>query len=144
MIVRNILQYKGSKVVSTHPEASIAEAAKMLFSNRIGAALVIDGGNTIVGIFSERDIVRGMAVHGDQVEKMKVADLMSRNVLTCSPNDRLEKLMATMTTNRVRHLPVVEDGALIGIVTIGDVVKNRLEEATMEVSSLRDYVAGSR
>lgn len=144
MIVRNILQYKGAKVVSVRPDATVAEAAKTLFSNRIGAALVMEGEDTIVGIFSERDMVRGMAVHGDQVESMKVADLMSRNVLTCSPNDTLENLMAIMTANRVRHLPVVESGALIGIVTIGDVVKNRLEEATMVVSSLRDYVAGSR
>lgn len=143
MIVRNILQYKGAKVVSTQPDASVADAAKMLFANRIGAALVMDNRDTIVGIFSERDIVRGMAVHGEQVENLKVADLMSRNVLTCSPNDTLEKLMALMTANRVRHLLVIEDGALLGIVTIGDVVKNRLDEATMEVSSLRDYVTGN-
>jgi len=143
MIVRNILQYKGAKVVSLHPDTRIAEAAQTLFGNRIGAALVCEG-DTMLGVFSERDMVRGMAQHGARLQDMAVADLMSRKVLTCSPDDTLDHLMSLMTNNRIRHVPVVEDGALIGIVTIGDVVKNRLEEATMEVSSLRDYVSGGR
>ncbi len=145
MLVETVLRAKGSGVVTTGPEVMVGEAAKLLSAHRIGALVVVDAGSgRVVGVFSERDIVRAMAEHGAKVLDMRVRDLMSTDVAVCSAEDSVESLMATMTNRRIRHLPVVKDGALTGIVTIGDVVKTRLEEATMEVDSLRSYVMDSR
>lgn len=145
MLVETVLQGKGSNVVTTGPDVTIAEAARLLCAHRIGAVVVIDGEARIVGILSERDIVRGMALKGERVYAEQVRDLMSTDVLVCRSEDSLEHLMSIMTNRRVRHLPVVDtEGRLKGIVTIGDVVKNRLDEATMEVDSLRNYVMAGR
>jgi len=101
---------------------------------------VVDGKNSIAGIISERDIARGLALHGANVSAMKVSELMTSDVLVCSPDDSLEKLMVVMTNNRIRHLPVMDKGKLAGMITIGDVVKARLDEAAMQVDQLREYV----
>ena len=106
--------------------------------------MVVDAKQAIAGILSERDIVRGMSLHGGRVEEMKVGDLMTSTVLVCRPEDSLEKLMEMMTNNRIRHLPVLDNGRLAGIITIGDVVKARLEETTLQVDSLREYVMAAR
>lgn len=141
MIVKAILKQKAnSDVETTFADQTVAEAAKTLHNRRIGALVVMGADRNIVGILSERDIVRGMALHGGKVEGLKVRDLMTSAVLVCGPDDCLDTLMGIMTNKRVRHLPVVEQGGLIGIITIGDVVKSRLDEATMQVDSLRDYV----
>jgi CBS domain-containing protein len=141
MIVRTILKQKASNdVATTSASQTVAEAAKALHHRRIGALVVVDAAQSIVGILSERDIVRGLALHGSKAETLKVQDLMTSAVLVCGPDDSLDSLMGIMTNKRVRHLPVVEQGKLIGIITIGDVVKSRLEDATMQVDSLRDYV----
>ncbi|HIJ38605.1 MAG TPA: CBS domain-containing protein [Rhodospirillaceae bacterium] len=143
MIVRSILNAKSSNdVTTTVADLTVGDAAKLLNEKRIGALLVVEGGNNIIGILSERDIVRGMALHGTKVETLKVRDLMTSSVLVCSPEDSLDKLMGIMTNNRIRHLPVVDQGKLAGMITIGDVVKSRLEETTMQVDQLREYVAG--
>lgn len=145
MIVRSILKQKASNdVATTSAGQSVAEAAKALHHRRIGALVVVDAAQSIVGILSERDIVRGLALHGSKAETLKVQDLMTSAVLVCGPDDSLDSLMGIMTNKRVRHLPVVEQGKLIGIITIGDVVKSRLEDATMQVDSLRDYVMAAR
>lgn len=148
MIVETVLRTKGGGVVTARPDISVGEAARQLAANRIGAVVVIDGEGLkpgIVGIFSERDIVRALANHGEAAFKMRIREFMSTNVVTCHPGDTVEALMAVMTNRRVRHLPVLDDGnALIGIITIGDVVKSRLDEATMVVESLRDYVSAGR
>lgn len=144
MIVKAILQTKGNKVLTIDPDATVGDAAGVMSANRVGALLVVEDGGRVAGVFSERDIVRGMAANTGGVHSMQVRDLMSRNVLTCSPEDSLEHIMGMMTNHRVRHLPVMEQGKLVGIITIGDVVKNRLDEANMEVDSLRNYVAVSR
>ena len=141
MIVGSILKEKKSnEVTTTVADQSVNEAAKLLHSKRIGALLVVDDKNSISGIISERDIARGLALHGASVSALKVSDLMTSNVLVCSPEDSLEKLMVVMTNNRIRHLPVMDKGKLAGMITIGDVVKARLEEAAMEVDQLREYV----
>ena len=141
MIVGSILKEKKSnEVTTTVADQSVNEAAKLLHSKRIGALLVVDDKNSISGIISERDIARGLALHGASVSALKVSDLMTSNVLVCSPEDSLEKLMVVMTNNRIRHLPVMDKGKLAGMITIGDVVKARLEEAAMEVDPLREYV----
>ncbi len=147
MIVKTILKAKarGAGVVTISPEASIAEAAKVLATHRIGALIAVEDGGPIVGILSERDIVRGLAQQPEICTRTRVRDLMTSEVLVCSESDTLESLMQTMTAKRIRHLPVVDaDDNLTGIVTIGDVVKTRLDEASMEVDSLRHYVMGAR
>ncbi len=144
MHVQAILEGKGSNIVSIRPEASVAEAAKLLTEHRIGSVIVLGESGEIAGILSERDLVRGLAMHGGAVAGRPVSEFMSRDVLTCRPADTIGDLMAVMTRRRVRHLPVVEDGALLGIVSIGDVVKCRLDEAALEVESLRQYVMAGR
>ncbi len=144
MLVETVLHGKGSGVHTVKPDATIAAAATQLNAHRIGALVAVDGTGRIAGILSERDIVRGMSQFGEEVHAKTVAELMSVDVFTCSPQASLEELMQVMTKRRVRHLPVVEEGRLVGIVTIGDVVKNLLTEAKMEVDSLRDYVMTSR
>ncbi len=145
MIVRTILKQKASNdVATTSADQLVAAAAKALHHRRIGALVVVDAAQNIIGILSERDIVRGLALHGSKAEALKVQDLMTSAVLVCGPDDSLDSLMGIMTNKRVRHLPVVEQGRLIGIITIGDVVKSRLEDATMQVDSLRDYVMAAR
>jgi CBS domain-containing protein len=141
MIVRTILTNKtNSEVATTIAGQTVGDAAKLLSKWRIGAVVVVNDKQELVGILSERDIVRGMARHGADVEHLTVGDLMTKEVVTCSSNDSLETLMSMMTNNRIRHLPVMEAGKLAGIVTIGDVVKARLDETTMQVDSLREYV----
>jgi CBS domain-containing protein len=147
MFVKNILKGKarGAGIVTVSPEASIAEAAKLLAANRIGALIVTEADGLIVGILSERDIVRGLAAQENICTTARVCDLMTIAVLTCHEDDTIDSLMQTMTARRIRHLPVVGgDGRLTGIVTIGDVVKSRLDEADMEVDNLRHYVSASR
>jgi CBS domain-containing protein len=141
MIVRTILKSKpSSDVATTVAGQTVGDAARLLDQRRIGALVVVDEQRSLAGILSERDIVRGLSRHGLAVMEMNVGQLMTADVLTCSPEDSIDSLMATMTSNRIRHLPVLEGGRLAGIITIGDVVKARLEETTMQVDSLREYV----
>jgi CBS domain-containing protein len=142
MLIRQILAAKGSDVISTRPEATIAEVAKLLKEKRIGAVVVMDRGGKLSGIISERDIARGVAVHGAKLQDLKVRDLMTPEVISCSPDDGLQKLMQIMTEGRFRHLPVVKDGKMLGIISIGDVVKHRLQELEQETHMLQDYIAG--
>jgi CBS domain-containing protein len=141
MIVRTILTSKANaEVATTVASQSVGDAAKLLSKWRIGAVVVVNDKQELAGILSERDIVRGMARFGNAVEDMTVGDLMTSEVKTCSPTDSIETLMSIMTNNRIRHLPVLDGGKLAGIITIGDVVKARLDETTMQVDSLREYV----
>jgi CBS domain-containing protein len=141
MIVRTILMGKASgEVATTTASQTVGAAAALLTQRRIGALVVVDDQQQLAGILSERDIVRGMAKFGGVVQDMTVGELMTRDVVTCSSGDSLESLMSVMTSNRIRHLPVLEGGKLAGIITIGDVVKSRLEETTLQVDSLREYV----
>ena len=144
MYVRDILSTKGNRCTTIKPDAKIAATSILLAQQRIGAAVVTDAADNIVGIISERDIVRGLASHGGAVADLSVADLMTRDVRTCAPSDTIADIMVVMTAHRIRHLPVLEDGRLAGIVSIGDVVKYRLDEAKLEVESLRDYVLAGR
>jgi CBS domain-containing protein len=140
MHARDILKNKGNRIVSAKPDTSVAEVSRILHDNKIGAVLVLDGSGRIAGILSERDIVNGMARHGAGVAGLTVGALMTREVMTCRPTDLIADIMGTMTAKRIRHLPVVDEGRLLGIVSIGDVVKHRLDEAVHEVESLREYV----
>ena len=147
MLVTSILKAKarGAGVVTISPDAKITEAARLLAEHRIGALIAIEADNRIAGILSERDIVRGVSERGNLCLGLSVRDLMTSQVVVCHEEDAIDDLMKTMTTRRVRHLPVVSaENRLIGIVTIGDVVKSRLSEADMEVDNLRHYVVAAR
>jgi CBS domain-containing protein len=141
MIVRTILKSKSSSdIATTVAGQKVGDAAKLLDQRRIGALVVVDDQRSLAGILSERDIVRGLSRHGPEVMDKQVGELMTADVLTCTPEDSIHDLMEIMTRNRIRHLPVLEGGKLAGIITIGDVVKARLDETTMQVDSLREYV----
>ena len=140
MIVKNILLGRRGNVVTIEPTADLAAAAKRLAERRIGALVILGADHRIVGILSERDIVRAFADRGPAALHEPVGQVMSRDVKTCSEDDTIESLMGRMTTGRFRHMPVVEQGKLIGIVSIGDVVKNRVEEIEREAAALRDYI----
>jgi CBS domain-containing protein len=139
--VSAVLEQKGHKVVTVRPRDTVAALVKMLSANRIGAVPVVDEEERLVGIISERDVVNGMAQHGDIVMALPVERLMTTMVRTCSPEDAIVELMEIMTLQRIRHLPVVRKGALEGIVSIGDVVKQRLQEAHFELEELRRYIS---
>lgn len=143
MLIGQILAAKGNEVVATQPEATVAEVARLLKEKRIGAVVVADRAGGLCGIISERDLARGLADHGGALLERKVADLMTTDVVTCSPEDGVQKLMQVMTAGRFRHLPVLKDGRMLGIISIGDVVKHRLDELEAETHQLQDYIAGS-
>jgi CBS domain-containing protein len=137
MLVGQILAAKGSKVVTTRPDATVAEVAKLLRREKIGAVVVTEAG-ALCGIISERDVARGLADHGAELLEMKVGQLMTREVVTCTPEDTVDHLRETMTEGRFRHLPVLRDCEMVGIISIGDVVKSRLEEVELEANVLRE------
>lgn len=143
MNVETILRGKGTKVVTIEPEATISEAAQILKRERIGALVVAENGE-VRGILSERDIVAGL---GDPTRRSRllespVSTAMTRDVVTCTPKDSVQKCMVLMTEHHIRHLPVMNDGDMVGVVSIGDVVKNRLEELESEAGFLREMIAG--
>jgi CBS domain-containing protein len=138
MKVASILKTKGTSVETAFPGTTIGAAARLLRDKNIGALVVSEDGNTVLGLISERDIVHGLAVYGARVSDLRVSDLMARRVVTCVPDESDTRVMAQMTHHRVRHVPVVESGMLKGIVSIGDVVKHRLEELETEANVLRD------
>lgn len=142
MLAKNIVDNRHRAVVTATPETTAAAAARLLHENRIGALVIVDDGGGIAGILSERDIARGVAQHGGgALDNMPVSVLMSTKVTVCCPADEVGKLMSVMTGLRIRHLPMVEDGRLVGMVSIGDVVKATLEETAAEAQQLRDYIA---
>ena len=143
MNVETILRNKGNRVAIVSPQASIAEAAGALRREGIGALVVSFDGRTVDGILSERDIVQGLAGLGAGLLEAKVEQLMTRRVFTCTPRDSIADLASEMTQRRIRHIPVMRDGALAGIVSIGDVVKARLDEMEYETNSLRSFIHGA-
>lgn len=141
MKIRDILKHKTTGVITLRPDETVRVLAHRLRLERIGAVVVSGDGARLDGIVSERDVVAGLAEHGPDVLGMPVEALMSRSVRTCTPDDTVRSVMEKMTTRRIRHLPVIEGGRVTGIVSIGDVVKNRLEEMELETGVLRDYAA---
>ena len=141
MKVSNLLATKGSDVATISPERSVADAVALLKERGIGALVVTGAKAPIAGMFSERDVVRALATSGATALDMKVAELMSAEVSVCSPSTELNDLMTMMTERRFRHVPVVDDGRLVGLVSIGDVVKARLEELEHDKKDLLDYVS---
>ena len=144
MIVSQILRDKGSAVLTVPPEATAVEAARLMNERRVGALLVRRGSGKPDGIISERDIVIALAEQGLEAAERPVRALMTpaERLITCTPGDTIAQIMAVMTDRRVRHLPVIEGGRLVGIISIGDVVKARLRETLAEVEAMTAYVRG--
>jgi CBS domain-containing protein len=141
MNVETILRNKGSWVVTIRPDAAIAEAVETLSRERIGALVVSETGESVDGVLSERDIVTALDDYGADLLSRPIDEIMTRSVITCGPADTVQNLMAAMTNRRLRHIPVVKNGRLCGIVSIGDLVKNRLDEVEFEANSLRSFIA---
>jgi CBS domain-containing protein len=142
MRVKDILNRKGNAVTTIDPDATIAEAVAMLHGQRIGAVVVSADGVSIIGILSERDVVGALATIGPGLLTTTVRRIMTAEVLTCEPDDELRKLAVIMTEKRFRHMPVTVGGRLAGIVSIGDVVKLRVDELQTEHDQLMDYISG--
>lgn len=140
MTVKAILAVKGGDVLTIDPTSNVGVAAKLLAERRIGALVVTGPDRRVVGIISERDIVRALAERGPAVNDAPLTEVMTRKVVTCAPSDTISSLMERMTTGKFRHLPVIEQGRLAGVVSIGDVVKHRLHEMESEQAALRDYI----
>lgn len=140
MTVSTILAGKGRDVVTIEPHASLGSVVRLLAEKRIGAALVLGADRRIVGIVSERDIVRVLAERGAAVLEEPVSQTMTRKVSTCNESETVSNIMERMTDGKFRHVPVVDDGRLVGIVSIGDIVKHRLHEMERESAELRDYI----
>ncbi|GGP08257.1 signal transduction protein [Nonomuraea glycinis] len=140
MLIGTILRGKGSDVTTVTPESTVRELLAQLAERNIGAVVVSPDGVTITGIVSERDVVRRLHDRGAAILDEPVSSIMTAEVRTVGPGDNVEELRTTMTTHRVRHMPVVENGLLIGIVSIGDVVKSAIEELEIEKASLVDYL----
>jgi CBS domain-containing protein len=142
MSVERILQGKGRAVATVTGAHSLEAVCKLLAERRVGALPVMDG-QSLTGILSERDVVRALSVHGAGALGLPVSSVMTRDVRTITRETLVQEAMSIMTEGRFRHLPVVEEGRLIGIISIGDVVKSRLDAQQMEVDELRSYVAGA-
>jgi CBS domain-containing protein len=143
MDVNTILRNKGRGVALIHSSATIERAVALLRTRAIGALVVSDDGESVDGIISERDIVDALAQHGATLLGMHVGQIMTSPVVTCGPDDSVAELMAEMTSRRIRHFPVVRNGRLCGIVSIGDLVKSRLDEIEFEAHSMRSFIAGA-
>jgi CBS domain-containing protein len=143
MRVSSILKAKGTHVETARPDTTVFSVVWQLKAKAIGALVVSEDGVTPLGVVSERDIVRGLTEHGPQLLSLPVSRVMSAPAITCAPDDTITAVMARMTRQRVRHLPVLEAGRLHGIVSIGDVVKHRLDELELEANVLREALMAS-
>ena len=137
MFVSDILSQKGGSVFTVSPETSVAQVSQQLSVRRIGSVLVLDGEGGVAGIVSERDLVRALASHGAKALELEARQVMTRDVVTCDPDESIDNVMEIMTRGRFRHLPVVRRG----LVSIGDVVKSRLEETRHEAEALKAYIS---
>ena len=141
MTVKSILDAKGRDVVTLEPQATLAQAIGLLAEKRIGAVVICDSDLRIAGILSERDVVRVLGLSGADALQLNVVDVMTGKVTTCRESQTVNHTMEVMTRGRFRHLPVEQDGRLAGIISIGDVVKRRIEEALREADQIREYIA---
>lgn len=141
MNVAAILAHKGADIITAAAEDSIEDAAKVLTEKRIGAVVILGADGMPAGVLSERDITAAIAREGAAALSMRVSECMSRDVVICRPSDSLDMLMERMTDRRIRHLPVAEGGRLVGVVSIGDVVKQKIAEAEAEAEAMKTYIA---
>ena len=142
MKLKDILKNKGSKVWTVKAGQTIQDAVAILVNQKIGALLVLDDRENVIGIISERDIMRGLYYKGKEITALPVSELMTKKVIIGGPEDETGYLMGVMTQNRVRHIPVIEGGKLQGLISIGDVVKSLLEDSKYEIHYLKEYIYG--
>ena len=144
MKIKDILKIKGSKVWTVKSSQTVREALHFLMNQNIGALLVTDGkSETIVGIISERDIIRGCYERGAKIESARVSEFMTRDVIIASPEDEINDIMGVMTEKRIRHIPVMTEGKLEGLVSIGDVVKSLLKDSEHQIKYLKEFMYGT-
>lgn len=141
MRIADLLRHKGSEVVTAVPELSVSGLLEDLSRHNIGAMVVVDQTGTLVGIVSERDVVRRLNERGSELLHAPVAEIMTTQVVTCEPGEAVDNLAAIMTERRIRHMPVVENGRLVGLVSIGDVVRSRIEQLESQSEQLESYIA---
>jgi len=141
LIIANILKVKGRNVATARPDDTVQEIANRLAQKKIGAIVIVGSAGSVSGIISERDLIRVIAQHGAKALAMPVAEVMTRDVVICTETTPVDEIMEMMTNGRFRHLPVVQDGALMGIVSIGDIVKHHIAEVELEVTAMRGYFA---
>lgn len=144
MKVSDILQIKGSVVKTVRPETSARELSVQLRVEQIGAMIVSSDGRSVDGLVSERDLAYALAAHGSELPTVSVSRLMTKVVVVCSPENSITDVMKLMTQRRVRHLPVKQGDQLVGIVSIGDIIKHRLDELELEANVMRDYAVAAR
>ena len=138
--VGNILKFKGHDVITVRPDQSLGDAVKILNKHKIGALVVTGSTGEVVGVLSERDVVMSLAKHGTGSLDRPLSESMTTRVVTCSVHDTIDDIMSRMTHGRFRHIPVVEEAQLLGIISIGDVVKRKIEQSEFEVVALREYI----
>ncbi len=142
LVTQMFKQKKAHRIITIRPETTVLEAARILKEEHIGALMIMGDDGTLVGIMSERDIVRAIPEYGADLFSLSVEQLMTRSVVTCGPDARVHQIMEKMTAGHFRHMPVLEDGNLIGMISIGDVVKTRLDELETESAHMRNFIAG--
>lgn len=143
MFCKALLDDRKDRVFSIASGASLAQAADLLTHHQIGALLVVSESGSLIGIFTERDLTRAVARHAQDAPNLTIDQFMTRDIATCSPNDDLQRVMRLMDQRRIRHVPVVQDGRPVGMVSIRDVIDRLLDETATERDSLRDYVSGT-
>ena len=143
MNVDQVIKKKGRDVATIAPKQPVSDAVKALAERNIGALIVINDQEELVGIISERDVIRCLAGRGNRMLKREIQEIMSRGVVTCGLNDTISHVMKIMTDRRMRHLPVLQDGRLVGMISIGDLVKHRVAEIEFETRFINDYVGGT-
>lgn len=141
MLVSQIIKEKGDMVFTTTPERTVAEVAALLYERKVGAVVVVEADGAVAGILSERDVVRVLAEQGADGLKAPASACMTREVIFAEPNDTVDSLLGRMTDRRIRHLPVLKDGRLAGLVSIGDLVKRKIAETEAEAETLKAYIA---
>ncbi len=142
LVTQMFKQKKAHRIVTIRPETTVPDAAKILKQEHIGALMIMGNDGALAGIISERDIVRAIPKYGADFLSLSVEKLMTRSVVTCGPDARVHQIMEEMTNRHFRHMPVLEDGKLIGMISIGDVVKSRLDELETEGAHMRNFIAG--
>ncbi len=142
MKVKDILAVKGSRVITIHQDSTVLDAITLIFANKVGSLLVVDEHNHIKGILAPNDILRSVHSDLENIRDAKVSQFMSKELIVANNDDKIDYIQAIMTENRIRHIPIIEKGQLLGLVSIGDVVKAQLKEKHVEIQYLKEYIEG--
>ena len=142
MTVEKLLKTKGTRVVTIKPTASVRDVTRELAAGNFGALIVSKNGKAVDGIISERDVIRAMSEQGPEALALKVSAVMTREVVTCSPKDKLDDVLSIMSHRRFRHLPVVDDGGLAGVISMTDLMRKRMEDIQHEADAMRQFITG--